>query len=111
MRMRFSSANFVTETFAIKKKLHFRVKNFRDQRKMRGKHNFLVFILHSFKQQIFRPRFDNTLCFTLIVTMTIYKVLWPERPKIGVIKEHQHKRLKKQEKIGREKLSLVENFL
>ena len=65
----------------------------------------------AFKQQVFRPSIDNTLCFALTVTVTIYKVLWPKRLKIGMIKEQQHNRLKNEKKIGWKKLSRVEHFL
>ena len=77
---------------------------------MRGKHNFLVFILHSFKQQMFRPSIDNTLCFTLTVTVTIYKVLCPKRLKIGVIKEQQRKKLKKRKKLGGKNFCVLRIF-
>ena len=52
------------------------------------------------KQQVFRPSVDNAICFASTVTVTIYKALWLKRLKIGVIKEQQHKKLKKRENIG-----------
>ena len=64
----------------------------------------------AFKQQVFRPSIDNTLCFALTVTVTIYKVLWPKRLKIGMIKEQQHNRLKNETKLDGKNFR-VENFL
>ena len=49
-------------------------------------------------------------CFALTVTVRIYKVLWPKRLKIGMIKKQQRNRLKN-EKNWIEKPSRVENFL
>ena len=71
------------KTFVIEKKCIFVQKKLR-LKKSEGK---------NFKQQVFRPTIDNTLYFSLTVTVTIYKVLWPKRLKIAVIKE-QHSNAK-----------------
>ena len=44
---------------------------------------------------IFYPSFSVLLT----VAVTIYKVLWPKRLKIGVIKEQQRNNLKKRQKM------------
>ena len=76
--MTFFPANFATETFAIEKKMHFRVKKLSRLKKSDRKNT----IFYSFSV-------------LLMGTVTIYKVFLLKRLKIGLIKKQQHKILKK----------------